>query len=55
MLKNFLFHVLNFALMVDNIGFQIESLLGLTPRGNLRYMTGKVSLRQKIMFAKPEV
>jgi hypothetical protein len=43
-LKNFYFHVLNFALMVDNTGFQVESLLRLALRGNLKYMIGKVSL-----------
>jgi len=43
-LKNFPFRVLNFALMVEKIGFQVESLLGLALRGNLKYMIGKVSL-----------
>ncbi|XP_006371042.2 disease resistance protein Roq1 [Populus trichocarpa] len=36
-------------------GFQVESLLGLAPRGSPRYLTGKVSLRQKTEFARLEV
>jgi hypothetical protein len=55
MLKKFPFHVLSFALIVDNTGFQVESLLGLAPRGNPRYLTEKVSLRQKTKFARLEV
>ena len=54
-LKKFSFHVLSFALFVDNSGFQVESLLGLAPRGSPRYLTGKVSLRQKTEFARLEV
>ena len=47
--------MLNFAMIVDNTGFQVESLFVLTPRGIPRYLTGKVSLRQKIALARPEV
>jgi hypothetical protein len=46
------FQVLNLALIVDNTGFQVESLLGLTPKGNPRYLIGKESLRQKITLVK---
>jgi len=55
MLRNFPFHLLNFALIVDITGFQVESLVGLAPRGSPRYVIGKVSLRQKIALARPEV
>jgi len=55
MLRNFPSHMLNFALIVDNTGFQMESLFGLAPRGSPRYLTGKVSLRKKIVLARPEV
>jgi hypothetical protein len=46
------FQVLNLALIVDNTGFQVESLLGLAPKGNPRYLIGKESLRQKITLVK---
>jgi hypothetical protein len=42
MLRNFPFHVLSFALIVDNTSFQEESLLGLAPRCSPRYLIGKV-------------
>ena len=42
MLKNFPFHVLSFALIVDNTSFQEESLLGLAPRRSPRYLIKKV-------------
>jgi hypothetical protein len=51
----FPFQVLNLALIVDNTGFQVKSLLGLTPKDNPRYLTGKESLRQKIALAKAKV
>jgi hypothetical protein len=46
------FQVLNLALIIDNTGFQVESLLGLAPKGNPRYLIGKESLRQKITLVK---
>ena len=39
-LRNFTFQVLSFALIMDNTSFQVESLLGLAPRGP-RYLTRK--------------
>jgi hypothetical protein len=45
MLRNLPLHMLSFALIVDNIGFQVKSLLGLAPRGSPRYLIGKVSLQ----------
>jgi DNA-binding transcriptional MerR regulator len=45
MLNIFPLQVLNLALIADNISFQLESLLGLAPKGNPGYLTGKESLR----------
>ena len=55
MLNNLPFQVLNLSLIVDNTSLQVESLLGLAPKGNPMYLIRKESLRYKITLAKPDV
>ena len=41
------FHDTNLDLLLEITGFHIDKQQGLALRGNPRYLTGKVSLRQK--------